>query len=196
MRKYILLVLLAIVCINVFAQNTADTSKHLSFKSVPIDGSLKNYVAKMKTAGFAVTESSSNTALLKGDFASYKNCTVEVATLTQKDIVNKISVSFAICEDWSSLYSNYTTLKNLLIEKYGNPSANEETFQGYTPKDDGSKFRAVILDQCKYYATFTLANGTIHLEITRNANRECFVKLTYTDKLNNETIKKVALDDL
>jgi hypothetical protein len=196
MRKNILLIFLSFVCINVFAQTAIDTSKHLSFKSVPIDGSLKDYVAKMKKAGFSLSKSNGNYALLAGDFAGYKHCIVEVATLTHKDLVNKITVSFNACLNWASLLSNYTSLKDLLTEKYGKPGMNEETFQGYITDNDDSKFYNVKVDRCKYYSTFVLGKGNIHLEITQDSNRVCFIKLTYTDKLNNETIKKVALDDL
>ncbi len=46
MRKNIFLIFLSFFCTNVFVQTAIDTSKHLSFKGVLVDGLLKDYVAK------------------------------------------------------------------------------------------------------------------------------------------------------
>ena len=52
-----------------------DKSEHLSFKGVPIDGTLNEYVAKMKAAGFSYLGTQDGTAILQGEFAGFKNCT-------------------------------------------------------------------------------------------------------------------------
>ena len=43
--------------------------EHLTFKGVPIDGTLSEYVAKMKSAGFKYLGEQDGTAILQGDFA-------------------------------------------------------------------------------------------------------------------------------
>ena len=98
-----------------FSQTNSDTSKHLSFKGVPIDGTLVDYILKMKKTGFVHKGTKDGVAILEGDFASYKNCIVGVSTLKKRDLVNKIVVLFSDRKDWSSLSSNYFNLKNLLI---------------------------------------------------------------------------------
>jgi len=179
-----------------FAQVKADSSKHLSFKGVPIDGTLIQYVAKMKKSGFIHISTKDGTAILEGEFASYKNCFIGVSTLKQKDLVSKIVVIFPDRKTWSSLSSNYFTLKELLTVKYGNPSENIEEFQSYTPDNDGSKFLEVELGACKYYTIYETEKGTIQLSIEHEGVTSCFVKLAYFDKINNESVKKQALDDL
>ena len=94
------------------------------------------------------------------------------------------------------LSSNYFNLKNLLTEKYGKSSENVEEFQSYTPDDDGSKFTQVQLGACKFYTIFETEKGSIELTIEHDDITSCFVKLSYFDKINSETVKKQALDDL
>jgi len=172
------------------------TSDHMTFKGVPIDGTLNDYVAKMKLNGFTQIHSEDGVAILKGDFASYKNCTVGVATLKQKDLVNKITVMFPENETWSSLSSDYFSLKEMLTEKYGEPSDYVEKFDGLEPDDDNSRMHDVKFDRCKYYTTYKTEKGTIQLSIEHDGVTSCFVLLTYHDKINSDIIKKKAIGDL
>ena len=196
MKKLFLPMFFTLAVLTSFAQAKSDSSKHLSFKGIPINGTLAEYVSKMKTSGFTHKSTKDGVEILEGDFAAYKNCVVGVSTLKQKDLVNKITVMFPDRETWSSLSSNYFDLKNLLTEKYGKPSESEEEFQSYTPDDDGSKMSQVKLGACKYITTYETEKGTIQLSIENNRIIHCFVKLAYFDKLNSETVKKQALEDL
>ncbi len=177
-------------------QVNADSSGHLTFKGVPINGTLAEYVLKMKKNGFTLKGTKEGIAILEGDFASYKKCIVAVSTLKQKDLVSKIGVMFPDRETWSSLSSNYFNLKELLTEKYGKPSESIEEFQSYTPDDDGSKMTQVQIGACKYFTIYETERGTIQLSIEHEGVMRCFVKLGYFDKINSETIKKEALKDL
>lgn len=105
----------------------AQSSEHLSFKGVPIDGTLNEYVAKMKQSGFTMLGTEDGVAMLKGDFASYKGCIIGVSTLNGKDLVSKITVIFPSYESWSLLASNYFNLKEMLTEKYGQPAGLESS---------------------------------------------------------------------
>jgi hypothetical protein len=188
---------LAFIAINLtaFAQIKSDSSKHLTFKGVAIDGRLEEFVSKMKKSGFTHTTTTNGTALLEGDFASYKSCIVGVSTLKTKDLVSKIVVLFPDRDTWSSLSDNYFNLKELLTEKYGK-SESLEKFQSYTPKDDGSKLTQVEIGACKYYTIYETEKGTIQLSIEHDGVTRCFIKLSYFDKINSDAVKKQALDDL
>ncbi|MEQ1796896.1 MAG: hypothetical protein ABL872_03025 [Lacibacter sp.] len=179
-----------------FAQMQSDSSKHLTFKGVPIDGTLNEYVSKMKKSGFIQMKTEDGVAFLKGDFAAYKNCTLGVSTLKQKNLVSKIAVTFPDCDTWSALSSNYFNLKEMLTDKYGEPSECIEKFQSTTLEHDGYKMTQVQLDACKYYTIYKTEKGTIELSISHYDTDRCFVKLVYLDKINSETIKKEALSDL
>lgn len=197
MRKLFSLLFLTITALTSFAQTKTDTSAHLTFKGVPLDGTLDQYVVKMKQNGFKHISTNDGIAMLQGDFAGYKDCYVGVSTLKQKDLVYKIGVLFPEKETWSTLSGNYFDLKQMLIEKYGKPSDVVEKFDTRTePRDDGSKMYEVKFDRCKYYSIWTTDKGEIQLSIDHNSVTSCFVKLAYFDKINGATIKKQALDDL
>lgn len=193
MKKIIITMILVLTAITTWAQN--QTSEHLTFKGVPIDGKLSEYVLKMQKNGFTHVSTKDGLALLKGEFAAYKDCVIGVTTLNQKDLVSKISVVFPECKTWSSLSGNYFSLKEMLNEKYGKPSESLEEFQNYEPEDDGSKMSAVQLESCKYYSIYNTDKGRIELSISGSIHG-CFVLLAYFDKINSDIIKAKALDDL
>lgn len=195
MKTKILTVVLLLTTMLTFAQ----TTKHLTFKGVPIDGTLNEYVDNMKKSGFTLIGEEDGLALLKGEFAAYKDCIIGVATLKQKDLVSKITVIFPESDTWSSLSSNYYSIKELLIEKYGEPADIVEKFDVQSfqlPLDDNSKMHEVGMNNCKYYTTFELDNGSIQLSIENEGFSTSFVMLSYFDKINSEIIRQKAIDDL
>ncbi|MBN8670438.1 MAG: hypothetical protein J0L80_07110 [Chitinophagales bacterium] len=197
MKRFISLIFFAISVLTSVAQVKSDASKHLSFKGVPIDGTLASYVSKMKAVGFTHKLTKGGMALLDGEFASYKNCHIGVSTLKAKDIVYKIAVIFPERETWSELSTNYYNLQELLTEKYGRPSETVEDFQSTVqPKDDSDRMYEVKFDRCNYFTTYETEKGTIQLSIGHDGVIRCYVKLLYVDKINGETVKKQALDDL
>jgi hypothetical protein len=195
-KTFIALFLSITVCIT-FAQINSDTSKHLTFKGVPLDGTLDQYVSKMQKGGFKHLSTKNGTAMLQGDFAGYKDCYVGVSTLKQKDLVHKIVVLFREKDTWSTLSGNYFDLKLMLTEKYGKPTDIVEKFDSDSqPEDDGAKMYEVQFDRCKYHSFWETDRGEIQLSIDHNSVISCFVKLAYFDNLNSAAVKKQALDDL
>jgi hypothetical protein len=196
MKKIIASAIFALTAIISFAQVNSESSTHLIFKGVPIDGTLEEYTLKMEKNGFMHLTAQDGSAILIGDFASYRDCIVRVGTLKQKDLVSKITVEFPGLDTWSSLSSNYFSLKEMLTEKYGEPSDHMEKFGEREPRDDNSRMYEVKLDRCKYYATYKTAKGTIQLSIEHDGVNKCFVQLVYQDKINSDIIKAKAKDDL
>lgn len=173
-----------------------DSSNHLKFKGVPIDGTLKEFVSRMKRKGFKMKGSENGVAVLEGDFAAYKECTIYVSTLDNKDLVSQISVIFPNKDSWEYLYGDYKNLKELLTEKYGKPSEVTEKFQDNYIDDDMMRMHEVEMDRCKYESRFKTNNGEIILKIGHDRILSCFVVLCYKDKINGGIIKDIAKDDL
>ena len=173
-----------------------DSSDHLKFKGVPIDGTLKEFVSRMERKGFKWLGEDNGVAVLKGDFAAYKECTIYVSTLDNKDLVSQISVVFPREDSWEYLYGDYNNLKGLLTEKYGQPSEVTEKFQGMYIDDDNDRMHAVEMDRCKYESRFKTDKGEIILWIEHDRLLSCFVALCYKDKINGGIIKDIAKDDL
>lgn len=172
-------------------------SQHLSFKGVPIDGTLDEYVQTMKQKGFDYIGTEEGIAILTGDFTAYKGCTLYVATLKQKDLVSKITVISPNCETWTTLANNYFSLKEMLTEKYGKPADVTEKFRSYSePRDDNDRMYNVKMDRCKYVTTFETPKGDIQLSIGHNSVMSCYVLLSYFDKINGDVIRAKAMEDL
>lgn len=172
---------------------------HLCFKGVPIDGSLKVFVRNMTAKGFALESSSDGYAMLVGDFAGFKECVVGVSTLDGHDLVAGISVRFPSRDKWGELFADYAALKDLLTEKYGKPASCVEEFEkGFHIGElsDYDKKLKLELDKCKYETVFRPANGVVTLILDHHSVTECFVRLTYADRLNSATVRQRAIDDL
>jgi hypothetical protein len=195
MKSKLLTAVILLYSILSFAQN--EKKEHLVFKGVPIDGTLSQYMLKMTQSGFTHVQTENGMGLLKGDFAGYKDCIVGVSTLKNKDLVHKIAVIFKEQETWSALSGNYLNLKDLLTEKYGQPTNVVEKFEGGSePKTDDSRMYKVQFDNCKYYSTWKTDKGNIEVSIEHDGVIRCFVSMRYIDKINSEIIRAKAKDDL
>lgn len=165
MKRLTLLLLIVSASLASFAQSN---SEHLSFKGVPIDGTLNEYVAKMKAAGFSHLGTQDGTAILQGDFAGFKSCTVGVSTLKAVNVVSTIGVIFPSHDDWSSLERDYEHLKSMLIKKYGDPADVVEQFQGRTtPNSNNEKIHELLMDRCTWFTTFETPKGDIQLSLQK-----------------------------
>jgi hypothetical protein len=191
------IILLFLAHFSICSLTYSQSSDHLIFKGVPIDGTLKEYVTKMEQDGFKNLGTENGIAILNGEFAGYKDCNVSVSTLKQKDLVYKISVTFPKKETWSTLSENYFDLKEMLTEKYGNPLEVIEKFDNDSkPRDDGDKMYNVKIDNCKYYSIWKTEKGEIHLSIQHESVMRCYIQLSYSDKINSNIIKTKAKGDL
>ena len=192
MRKIVFLILSCFVMITINAQ-----VEHMTFKGVPIDGSLSDFVMKMKQKGFTHEVTQDGVALFSGEFAAYKNCKVGAISDKSTGVVSKVAVIFPENETWSQLYGTYSHLKEMLIQKYGVPEEVNEKFEGYSePKDDNSRMYEVKFDRCKYETSWKTSKGDIILKINHDGVSSCFVVLSYWDEINTEKVKNSAIDDL
>ena len=96
--------------VTIFAQ------QYLSFKGVPINGTLQEYTYAMVKAGFHYEGSQDGISLLTGDFAKFKNCHVGGSALGNLDLVNRIAVLFPEKDTWSAVMSNYKHSKEMLTK--------------------------------------------------------------------------------
>ena len=187
--------LFTLVCLVIMGGVMAQ-EEHLSFKGVPINGTLKQYTAAMVKAGFKSEGTQDGLSLLSGDFAGFKGCIVGVSTVKNCDVVNRIAVLFPEKETWSALLGDYEHLKDLLTEKYGEPEQNVERFNDRMYSDN-SKIYAVNNGELEWYTIFSTELGDIELTLVGGTiGYKARVRLTYWDAKNSETVRQNALDDL
>ena len=189
--------LVTLVCLVMMGGLMAQ-EEHLSFKGVPINGTLKQYTAAMVKAGFKSEGTQDGLSLLSGDFAGFKGCIVGVSTLTNCDVVNRIVVLFPEKDTWSSLMGDYEHLKSLLTTKYGEPDVVQEYFTGYAGRTDSDaiKMSALHSEELEWYTIFKTELGNIELSVVSASYGKGMVRLGYYDKKNTETVTQSALDDL
>ena len=192
MKKLIAAVLM--MCLAAMAWGQSD---HLTFKGVPIDGTLSEFSAKLQQKGVMYMGQENGIAMFSGEFAGYRDCLIGAVSSTGTEVVCKVAVIFSDRDTWSALYGNYSSLKDMLTLKYGSPSSCTERFDGYSnPTDDNSKMYEVKFDRCKYLTRWETDKGDIELYIEHNDVSKCYVMLVYWDKINYEKTKSSAMDDL
>lgn len=187
-----LLVLLLVFPISMFAQ-----SEHLTFKGIPINGTLDQFTTQLTQKGFTKLGSEKGQAVLKGNFAGYKDCCVLVSTLDQSDLVYMTGVMFPDLDKWGLLENNYYKVKEMLITKYGKPKEEVEEFQSIIkPRTDSEKLHRLKFDECTYKSVFETEKGHIVLTISHDRVMKCYVLLGYVDGINGDLAQDAALDDL
>ena len=196
-----------------------DDGTHLIFNNVPINGSLKNYVAQMEKKNFRIyvehdmfdLEGDEETkeqkeqkeqkakleaykegkATMVGDFADFKKCRLYVETLANKDLVYKIQVEFQYTSEWEKKKENYFHLKQLLTKKYGAPTSCTEKLKPETMEDYDIN-NSFTKGKSKYETIYKTDKGDITLYINKNSR----IILEYLDKKNSELITEHALEEL
>ena len=194
-----------------------DDGTHLIFNNVPINGSLKYYVAQMEKKNFRIyverfgLEGDEETkeqkeqkeqkakleaykegkATMVGDFADFKKCRLYVETLANKDLVYKIQVEFQYVYEWEKKKENYFHLKQLLTQKYGAPTSCTEKLKPESMEDYDIN-NSFHKGRSKYETIYKTDKGDITLYI----NKHYYLILEYLDKKNSELITEHALEEL
>ena len=75
MKRLTALFALMVIALTSYAQSN---SEHLTFKGIPIEGSMTEFCQKLQTKGYTTLGQDNNGAVLVGDFAG-RNATIGVA---------------------------------------------------------------------------------------------------------------------
>lgn len=149
---------------------TPSATAPLSFKGIPMTGSLSAFGSELVKAGFRNAGNGTYT----GDFAGYSGCKVTPIG----NPVQEVRVDFPVISDWDALEKAYDSLQASLTQKYG-----------FEPKtSSGSNV-----------ATYDLPNGTITLDADVKDRSTWHVILKYTNGLLTNspgTLGRNPIDDL
>lgn len=152
MRKIILLVAIALISNLTFAQTV---------NGIELGKPLSETIAKVKAKGFTFNYSEASYTSYNGKIGNEKvNFTLYFTPKTK--IVWKILViMLKPHKSWSSTLSDYNKYKNILVEKYGEPSDDYHYFISPYYEGDGYEMQALDQEKCTYSAYFNLPNGNI-----------------------------------
>ena len=151
--------------------STPSATTPLSFKGIPMSGSLSAFGTELVKAGFKNAGNGTYT----GDFAGYGGCKV---TPSGSNPVQEVRVDFPVISDWDALEKAYDSLQASLTQKYG---IEPQTSAGSN------------------VATYNLPNGTITLDADVQDRSTWHVILKYKNALSTATtgtLGRNPIDDL
>ena len=178
-----------LAAINIMAQ------EHLSFKGIPIEGSMTAFCQKLKAKGFTSIDRDNNSTLFTGDFTG-RNATVGVTATDDGKNVFAVIVFFDPSGEWNTLVNTYDYYKDLYTRKYGKPSVSKEKNPA---RSDSNIALMAEVDQgtVVYGSAWEVTGGDIQLSIEKSAGvYEGMVMIRYRDSQNVETKIQKDLEDI
>ena len=190
MKKILASLAVFLAAINIMAQ------EHLSFKGIPIEGSMTEFCQKLKTKGFTSIGQENNISLFTGDFTG-REATVGVTATDDGKNVFAVVVLFDPSEEWNTLVNTYDYYKDLYTRKYGKPTANIEN------NPSRSESNSMLMYELRqgtvtYASAWSVTGGTIELSIEKSnlSYGDGMVLIKYRDALNIETKVQNDLNDI
>lgn len=182
-----LILLFAAICI--MAQ------EHLSFKGIPIEGSMTTFCQKLKAKGFTPIGHDNNITLFTGDFTGRK-ATVGVAATDDGKNVFGVVVLLDPSKEWKTLVKTYDYYKDLYARKYGEPKISKENNPAHSASN--TLLMSELCDGAAIYSSaWEVSGGDIQLSIEKSSGiYEGMVVIRYRDAQNVEAKIKNDLDDI
>ena len=189
MKKILVNLIILFVAINIMAQ------EHLSFKGIPIEGSMTEFCQKLKTKGFTSIGRENSITLFSGDFTGRK-ATVGVTATDDGKNVFAVVVLFDPSKEWNTLVNTYDYYKDLYTRKYGKPTISKENNPAYS--DSNIALMAEVHEGTVVYGSaWEVTGGDIQLSIEKSSEiYEGMVMIRYRDFQNVETKIQNDLDDI
>lgn len=170
------------------------TQEHLSFKGIPIEGSMTSFCQKLKAKGLVQIGSEGNVRLFKGDFTGRSATIGAVATDNGQDVF-AVAVFFDQTDSWNTLVTTYNHYKDLYIEKYGQPSQCVENNPS-TSDSNISLMYELSQGRVTYGCIFDAPGGSIQISIENGNISDGFVLIKYQDTQNVNAKRQSDLDEI
>ena len=131
---------------------TTTASAPLTFKGIPLTGSLSAFGSELVKAGFRNAGNGTYT----GDFAGYSGCKV---TPTGNP-VQEIRVDFPVISDWDALEKAYDNLQADLTRKYGMEPIVNRNLAVYNLPNGTISLDADVSNQSSWHVILKYANAS------------------------------------
>lgn len=189
MRKLVITFTMLFAVISLMAQ------EHLSFKGIPIEGSMTAFSQKLKAKGFTSIGSENNLTLFTGDFTG-RNATVGVTATDDGKDVFAVVVLFDPSGEWNALVNTYDYYKDLYTRKYGKPSISKEKNPALS--DSNTALMAEVHQGTVVYGSaWEVTGGDIQLSIEKSSGvYKGMVMIRYRDSQNVEAKIQNDLNDI
>jgi hypothetical protein len=192
MKKLTALFAFMVIALTSYAQSN---SEHLSFKGIPIGGSMSEFCQKLKAKGFTSIGSENNLALFIGDFTG-RDATIGVTATDDGKNVFAVAVLFDPSGEWNTLVNTYSYYKDLYTRKYGKPTISKEKNPAFS--DSNTALMAEVHQGTVVWASaWEVIGGDIELSIEKTSGvYEGMVVIRYRDSQNVETKIQKDLEDI
>lgn len=189
MKKLIIFSILLFSAVNIKAQ------EHLSFKGIPIEGSVTEFCQKLQAKGFTSIGQKDNVSMFIGDFTG-REATIGVTATDDGKNVFGVLVGFNPSGEWNRLVSTYDYYKNLYTRKYGKPTLSKENNPSLS--DDNISLMAEVHEGTVVYTSvWKVKGGEIGLSIEKTSGvYEGMIIIKYRDSQNAETKLQNDLEDI
>ena len=189
MTKYLSIIIAFCFAISCFAQ------EHLSFKGIPITGSMTEFCKKLSQKGFTKFGSENNVTFFKGDFTG-RNSTVLVKATDDGKSVYSVIVLFDAYDEWNVLTNIYYYYKDIYTRKYGNTSFCQE--MNPTNSDSNISLMYELHQGTVVWASqWQPVGGIIELSIEKAESLyDGMVVIKYRDDQNHEAKIQRDIDDI
>ncbi len=178
-----------------FAAIYAMAQEHLSFKGIPIEGSMTTFCQKLKAKGFTSIGRDNNVRMFTGDFTG-RNASVGVTATDDGKNVCAVVVLFDPSGEWNTLVNTYDYYKDLYTRKYGKPTISRENNPAHS--DSNIALMAEVHEGTVVYGSaWEVSGGDIQLSIEKSSGfYEGMVMIRYRDAQNVENKIKNDLEDI
>ena len=189
MKKFIFTLVLLLVTTNLLAQ------EHLSFKGIPIEGSIKEFCKKLEAKGLTSMGTEDNITLFTGDFTG-REATIAVAATDDGKNVFSVVVLFDSSEEWNTLVNTYDYYKDLYTRKYGKPTKSKENNPAHS-NENIFLMNKLNSGTVVWASAWEVTGGDIELSIEKADNyMSGLVMIRYRDAQNVEAKIHRDLEDI
>ena len=192
MKRLTALFAFMVIALTSYAQSNTE---HLTFKGIPIKGSMTEFCQKLKTKGYTSIGRNANLALFAGEFAG-RHANIGVAATDDGREVFAVVVFFDPSREWNTLVSTYDYYKDLYTRKYGSPAVLKEINPAYL--DSNTALMAEVSEGRVVWASlWEVSGGEIELSIESTSEYlEGMIMICYRDSQNEETKIQHDLEDI
>lgn len=169
--------------------------EHLTFKGIPITGSMVSFCQKLKAKGYTQIHQDRSITLFTGDFTGRK-ATIGVVAGDDGKNVFSVGVLFAASEEWNTLVNTYEYYKDLYTRKYGSPANAIENNPAYSDSNT-AKMHKLYNGEVTWSCYWKVAGGEIEIKIEKSSGfYEGQVIIVYRDSQNVEAKIERDLEDI
>ena len=189
MKKILLTIVAALLTISSFAQ------EHMTFKGIPIDGSVRSMMSKLVDQGFEDCGMENGIGAMQGLFSG-SEATILIQP-NQEGMVTRVVVAYDMQKcTWSIIKARYDNLVEGLTKKYGKPTEEIKEFSSVYTEGSGRELNGFFLGKNQLQTKWEVDTGAIGMMFMYNVNFPECILLVYEDKINAEIEEQQAYDDL